>query len=525
MKVSDVMKLPSMMGAEIIAGRGGLNNPVESVTVLEYAADDELQQQLFKGSDFDGNELMITAFTSVRDDVEAQCANIRRFHSVGSVGLLLYYVGLILPEVDQKLIDLCDELDYVLICMPRMSTRQRYAEAISDILFAIYREHEQERFFVSTLLDRISSLSPQKRSVETLLRMMSEHLRASVILLGPKSEPEYIAAWPSLLTDSVSSQIGNWIRAMDGASELEVVLGDGVGHLQLCPSLLDVSDGLQLCLLRYGESFTSDILWQASECVRLFIHRWDKEFGKFAASELVRAIINDEPLQKNHLAKLFHIDVEKLDRMWLLIPRDGTAKRNEMLLKLCTERISTGGRPLLISYYEDVLVAFTGGSAPGQYDAEMAGVMEVNKDFLDRYELICCDNLSNTTDVHRAYHISVEYWKTARRIYPNASFLHQEDIVFAKMCSDLADSREDIELYLRILSCLHGASQELIPTMTVYLLDTSSNMAETARRLYVHLNTVKYRLRQIQELTGYSPTKMPGAYLLYIAAAINRLSD
>lgn len=29
------MKLPSMVGAEVIAGHGGLNQPVESVSVLE----------------------------------------------------------------------------------------------------------------------------------------------------------------------------------------------------------------------------------------------------------------------------------------------------------------------------------------------------------------------------------------------------------------------------------------------------------------------------------------------------------
>lgn len=31
--VSDVMKLPSMVGAEVIAGHAGLSNPVESISV------------------------------------------------------------------------------------------------------------------------------------------------------------------------------------------------------------------------------------------------------------------------------------------------------------------------------------------------------------------------------------------------------------------------------------------------------------------------------------------------------------
>ena len=60
-------------------------------------------------------------------------------------------------------------------------------------------------------------------------------------------------------------------------------------------------------------------------------------------------------------------------------------------------------------------------------------------------------------------------------------------------------------------------------TAEVYLLDTSSNMAETAKSLFVHLNTIKYRLRMIQDMLGYAPGKMPDAYPLYVAVALNRL--
>ena len=51
---------------------------------------------------------MITGFCSVADDVEAQCANIRRLAEAGEVGMILYYVGLIMPRVDPRLIRLAD---------------------------------------------------------------------------------------------------------------------------------------------------------------------------------------------------------------------------------------------------------------------------------------------------------------------------------------------------------------------------------------------------------------------------------
>lgn len=96
--------------------------------------------------------------------------------------------------------------------------------------------------------------------------------------------------------------------------------------------------------------------------------------------------------------------------------------------------------------------------------------------------------------------------------------------MLSQLCQEIMAKRENLEQYLRILTNLRNANAELIPTLTIYLLDVGSSMTETARLLYVHLNTVKYRLRQVQELTGFSPTQLPGAYSLYITAAINRLS-
>ena len=61
---------------------------------------------------------VITAFSSVADSVDAQCDNVRYLAAAGEVGLILYYVGIILPRVDERLVRLADELGFVLICMP-----------------------------------------------------------------------------------------------------------------------------------------------------------------------------------------------------------------------------------------------------------------------------------------------------------------------------------------------------------------------------------------------------------------------
>ena len=378
---------------------------------------------------------------------------------------------------------------------------------------------------VSTLLDRISGLPAQQRSMETLLRMLSEHLRVSVILTEHRRDMNTVVYWPRSLETVVADKLPGWLKELGGGSELRVPLGDGVGYLQSCPHLLSDSDNLRLYTLKYREPLGEDALWQSSECVRLFIHIWNKNHGKSVVSELVRAIINDETIHRQRLAQLFKIRTEDLNQMWLFIPRHEPVEHDEGLLRSCTDYFSAFSDPVLVSYYEDTLVVFTHalrGSTHG--DGEFFGSREQFEAISSRYEIICCDSLASSADARRAYLVSMANWRAARRIYPRASVLRTADVMFAQLCQEIMSKRETLEQYEQSLSGLRSSNSELIPTLMVYLLDAGSSMAETAKLLYVHLNTVKYRLRQIQELTGLSPTQMPDSYSLYIAAAIDRIS-
>ena len=91
--VAQLMELPCLRRAKVLAGRNGLNRIVSTISVLEYAVPTAMQKKLYDSIEFWGSELVITGFCSVADDVEAQCANIRRLAEAGEVGMILYYVG------------------------------------------------------------------------------------------------------------------------------------------------------------------------------------------------------------------------------------------------------------------------------------------------------------------------------------------------------------------------------------------------------------------------------------------------
>jgi sugar diacid utilization regulator len=71
---------------------------------------------------------------------------------------------------------------------------------------------------------------------------------------------------------------------------------------------------------------------------------------------------------------------------------------------------------------------------------------------------------------------------------------------------------------------LAEAGAPILETLETYLAQGSSIEA-TARTLFVHPNTVRYRLKRVADVTGLSPTDARDAYVLRLALTVGRLDQ
>jgi hypothetical protein len=78
------------------------------------------------------------------------------------------------------------------------------------------------------------------------------------------------------------------------------------------------------------------------------------------------------------------------------------------------------------------------------------------------------------------------------------------------------------ELLSAIYRPLVKAGDVLIATLSAFL-ESGGALEATARSLFVHANTVRYRLRRIAEICGESPSDARGAYTLQVALTVGRL--
>lgn len=87
----------------------------------------------------------------------------------------------------------------------------------------------------------------------------------------------------------------------------------------------------------------------------------------------------------------------------------------------------------------------------------------------------------------------------------------------------MGDASAIAALHTDVMRPLADAGPTLTETLDAYL-DCGGAIEACARKLFVHPNTVRYRLKRITDFTGRDPTQPRDAYVLRVAATVGHLA-
>jgi DNA-binding PucR family transcriptional regulator len=110
----------------------------------------------------------------------------------------------------------------------------------------------------------------------------------------------------------------------------------------------------------------------------------------------------------------------------------------------------------------------------------------------------------------------------AAAAWPDAPRVLESDVVLPEraLAGDPPARRILVERIYRPLAATHAP---LLQTATAYL-ESGGSLEASARALFVHPNTVRYRLGRISDVTGYDLTSPREAWTVRIALALGRLA-
>lgn len=489
--VRDCMSLPSLSMAKVVAGEKGLDGIVNSVTVLEFD---------FTSDDiFTPNELAITAFYSIKDSVRTQVEAIHAFKRSGIVALVLFYSDMVLNGLDPAVADAAERCNLPLILLPEKDMGLKYSDVIHDISEAIFLNARSEDFYIDNTLNRISQMDASRRNIDTVLNLISEHNRSTAVLCDAQNRILGYSFWPA----------GNVIN-------IEQILSDAECAESCLSYSFKAQNPLTLKLLFINpySQISRNILYESAQIIQLYLSIWNVNLNTNSREGILSLLLEGKYSSADEAAKVNNINFSDFRSAVFF----RTEVPPEQIRSLCSEADS---RSICDIYYEDsiILLSLDLESAKGQLLIEDITKIAIGKVYL----------LSNPGIVSGLRHCYQSYSRLCSmidKIFPSKKIIKYETLRFAELCDKivhLAPDSDEKKYYQQLLRPIADfGDEDLLRTLQVYFFEADFSVKKTAELLFVHRNTVTYRLDHIKRLLGNDFELMPLLYDVYISAALER---
>lgn len=506
-----------MRHAELVAGKSGMDNIVTAVSVLEYSGYSEIQEKVFSELNYEGSDIVLTAFSSLVEKPEMILNEIMESHATGEAGVIIYYFDLFVKKLDQSIIDFANDVGYPIIVMPRDQFQLRYSEAITEIQELISEDKRETENYISTITERFISLPKNQQNVSAMLKLLSNYLHLTLIMTERDGNLSAFAGWPNIL-EREADEILAKVNANSFEDEYEIfefsdIFGQN-GRLIVVGDNLKANRHMKIQLEEVSRLILKMIASEQSESI--------------GTGQLLRALIGDEPVKLRKLARNQGIDANKLRNMMIFRQPYGTIAGNEIILTEIKDMIGKYCRNMVADTYSNDVVVFLDDGISSQW---LPTLKAINEALLEKGLKPTCayaKNLDNTARARQAYLDVIDNIEDCKQLYRKTNMLSYHEILYVKNCKELVARGE--EVLMKEMEALHfiqnmeaESTEDLIETLSSFYFDSHMSVSETAENLYIHVNTVKYRLKKISESIGCKVTDMPEMAELYKTLALKRL--
>lgn len=564
--VGEALALKPLNLARVIAGEAGLTNVIESVTVVD--APDAANW-------LRGGELVLTTAYSIKDDPGAQIAFVRNLvlRKASALGIKLRRFVDALPD---EVLSYADEAGFPILAIPY---ELAWIDVINPVLSEILdrqanilrRSFEIHTQFIDAVLrggglSSIANVLALQVGTPVAIVDAEWNLLARVEEVRGPSETTTIcwdeeierlkaakAAKPIKLRLKDGSVQDNVLRlsftAPDGRERAFVmtdVRTDGARYgrvLALEPanralSRIDVlaiehaATGVALEILkakaaaeverRYRSSFWQDVVSSKFQSREALIERarslgWDftSPHVLFIVSLDGRDTLTQNPGSEStvdrvrdrilHVVGLVGCPANEPVGKGMLCFDDGSGM--VVLMPVDKDIGAVRAKEIAVRIAQSIKNAVNDGIAP------MTVSVGIGRFYLDILELA------------RAYREAKECLSLGRTVFGDNSVIHFDDLGIYRVLSHANDARE-LEAFIseqigRLVEYdrLHGT--ELLESLEAYI-NSNGNIRAAADTMYVHINTMKYRLKRVKEVLGVDIDNHEVRFNLELALKIRR---
>ncbi len=524
--VQDCLSLNSLSDAIVVGGAGGLQRIVKRASVLEFATFDEI----LADASARGGDAIISALFSVAESVEQQCKTMRVLNKNGESCLILFYVGTIVKEVSDALIQTADELDFPLIVMPR-NTDVIYSDIIFDMT-SLLLEKQSTSLNINEMIFEISqndindlsrAMNIIAKKIGGILIIADSFYQPLLVTCSPQAEGLIpLSSWDEIIQelkrkDVPASDSGYFFKFEIGNKNTNVFFSD----------IKSESGIIHLLIFDFSNSLNCADLSAIASMIGICVVIW-KYHGDTDENNLVQALLSDNGTQAQFALSKYHLKPDSITNLLIL---SGLESDNASLIKKDGEIQQLFAR-FQIEYFTAakdsyiVYLPYKTSVHPNDFEQFIEAARSLFEDSTNRKVIaLLALNLRDISNVNDIYMVFREACHILRVIFPEQYIFDQYSLEFSYSCLELFNyNHRKRKICMNFLAPLDAQSSDaLVDTLAVYVLDASRNVSMTARLMFIHANTVQYRLKRVKELLNIDLNDVSETILLTQSLAIYRM--
>ena len=341
---------------------------------------------------------------------------------------------------------------------------------------------------------------------------MAEQIQASLAVIDDQGEIVYRENWPKEAVVNWESLL-NVVEKINMNGELPVTTSDGmkITHWRL-------PNSEETVLFVGRQTVTNLTCERVAETLQTALNLWGGQNQD--DQNLIRAIIQGQIVRAAKLGRQYRFEPKNTQAALIVsCPNDVNKAKMKKWVDQLTEQYTD---QLISDWYNDQLIVLL--EKTPSYQNWQNWETDFKKDdhqLAAQCVVVEAALVDGVGGIQRLYQLVSQYLPAARTILPYRLFLNQADLEFARGCQ--RELQEEGTEVIRWQKRLDSMQHNLVETLMAFLLDTPQNIEQAGDLLYVHRNTIKYRLNKISNRFGFVPGVMPESFELYQALGVHRL--
>lgn len=518
--VEDCMKLDAFRNSTVVSCSSNENRRVRSVSVFD-------ETDLDAGVERNGVEeqLVLTHFWAIRDDVEAQCHVVSGFGIKKIAALVIFLSDQGVQSIDDEVIRSAEKVGLPIIATPD-NGEITYAMLIEQVMDKILYGHNRSDNLINNTIYHL--LNFEKHSnFQMALHEAAVRNDYQVVLMTPEFNPiltietrhkETIedAIREARRKDITHSSVFTQVKISDVITYWGVIDINGEKHI--------------LMIVDNDDNYSAQEITKLSEVIELAMGMWKYTPERDSRAEFIKAAIRndlafcytllDEADMKNKvfISSFYANGIDNTDFMDII--EKYKTKYNFGVLPLVEENEFYG--LIYVDTAEDRRMAYK-SACLDMFDALKAGKPNVRI-----FHSTGIEGLDNAVE---GFKLINETWNYVETVFPYKRVFTKYEMSMVCNCMDIILQNSGLKkMYLDLLEPFErevsaNKGKLLLETLETFVLDASMNSNKTAEFMSIHNNTVQYRLKRINEILGAEMTGnriIPG---LTMALALRRLED